>query len=147
MNTVHLGFEVGTGAPVAIPIGHMVVSGQSQQAGKTTALEALISRSGLRAVAFITKRGEGAFAGGRRIPPYFRERADWQFIEAILESAMRQKMRFERAWIVRASKGALTLAGVRDNVRKLQAKSTRSMDADIYMLLGEYLDLVVPLIA
>jgi len=143
---IHLGFEVGTGAPVGIPVGHMVVSGQSQQAGKTTALEALISRSGLRAITFVTKRGEGAFAGGRRVAPYFRERADWQFIEAVLESTMRQKMRFERAWLMRACKGASTLAQVREHVKALQSKATRSMDADIYMLLGEYLDLVVPLI-
>src|SRR3569623_676454 len=145
-SVIHLGFEVGTGAPIAIPVGHMVVSGQSQQAGKTTALEGLISRSGLRAITFVTKRGEGAFAGGRRVAPYFRERADWQFIEAVLESTMRQKMRFERAWLMRACKGASTLAQVRVHVKALQSKATRSMDADIYMLLGEYLDLVVPLI-
>src|SRR3569623_1213932 len=145
-SVIHLGFEVGTGAPIAIPVGHMVVSGQSQQAGKTTALEALISRSGLRAITFVTKRGEGAFAGGRRIPPYFRERADWQFIEAVLESTMRQKLRFERAWLMRACKGATTLAQVREHVKGLQAKATRSMAAALYMLLGEYLDLVVPLI-
>jgi hypothetical protein len=146
--TIHLGFEVGTGKPVAIPVGHMAVTGQSQQSGKTTTLEALISRSGARAVAFVTKRGEGSFGReGRTIRPYFRERADWQFVEAIIESAMRQRMRFERAWIVRATKGATSLAGVRANVRKLQASSKRSMDQDVYMLLGEYLDLVVPLIA
>ncbi|HEU0081864.1 MAG TPA: hypothetical protein VFQ87_03255 [Bradyrhizobium sp.] len=146
--TIHLGFEVGTGKPVAIPVGHMVVTGQSQQSGKTTTLEALISRSGARAVAFVTKRGEGSFGQeGRTIRPYFRERADWQFVEAIIESAMRQRMRFERAWIVRATKGATSLAEVRANVRKLQASSKRSMDQDVYMLLGEYLDLVVPLIA
>lgn len=145
--TIHLGFEVGTGHAVAIPVAHMAVTGQTQQSGKTTTLEALISRSEARAVAFVTKRGEGAFDEGRQIRPYFRERADWHFVESILESAMRQRMKFERAWIVRASKGAKTLADVRQNVRSLQAKSKRSMDQDIYMLLGEYLDLVVPLIA
>ena len=138
---------MGTGAPVAIPIGHMAVTGQSQQSGKTTTLEALISRSGLRAVAFVTKRGEGSFTDGLMIPPYFSERSDWQFVEAILESTMRQRLKFERAWIVRATKGAHSLADVQRNVRRLQEQSKRSMDADIYMLLGEYLDLVVPLLA
>jgi hypothetical protein len=144
--TVELGYEIGTGHLVAIPIAHTVVTGQSQAAGKTTTLEALVARSNVQAVAFVTKRGEGAFTGGHRISPYFRERADWRFVESIIESAMRQKMRFERAWIVRASKHAKSLADVRRNVQKLQEKSTRGMDADIYMLLGEYLDLVVPLI-
>ena len=50
---------------VEIPIRHMAVTGQTQEAGKTTALEALIARSGLRAVTFVTKRGEGSFAAGR----------------------------------------------------------------------------------
>lgn len=148
MSALHikLGYEVGTGAAVEIPLKHLAVTGQTQESGKTTTLEALIRRSGLRALAFRTKRGEGAFEAAQRIPPYFRERTDWQFVESILESAMRQRMRFERAWIVRATRGAKTLAGVRENVHKLQAKATRGMDQDVYMLLGEYLDLVVPLI-
>lgn len=143
---IHLGYEWGTGQAVEIPLKHLAVTGQTQESGKTTTLEALISRSGLRAVAFVTKRGEGSFATGRRIPPYFRERTDWQFVESVLESTMRQKMRFERSWIIRATRGAHTLAEVRRNVKKLQEKSSRSMDQDMYMLLGEYLDLVVPLI-
>ena len=57
---VLLGYAVGTGEPVHIPIQHMVVTGQTQQSGKTTTLEALISRSGLSAVAFVTKRNESA---------------------------------------------------------------------------------------
>jgi hypothetical protein len=145
--TVRLGFEIGSGEPVDIPIGHMVVCGQTQLSGKTTTLDALVERSGRAAVAFVTKRGEAALHGARTIPPYFRERADWRFVESIIESDMRQKMRFERAWIVRAARGAKTLSDVRANVSELSAKSKRGMDADIYMLLGEYLDLVVPLIA
>lgn len=144
---VPLGFEVGTGKPVSIPVAHMAVTGQTQQSGKTTAMEALISRSGRRAIAFVTKRGERGFESGRRILPYFRERADWQFVESILESTMRQRMKFERAWIVRAARGAHTLADVQRNVADLQSRAKRSMDSDIYMLLGEYLDLVVPLLA
>jgi len=150
--TVHLGFEVTNGslrpslARVEIPIKHMAVTGQTQESGKTTALEAMISRSGLASIAFLTKRGEQSFAGATRVPAYFQERADWQFVEAILESSMKQRMKFERAWIVKACKGAHTLADVQFNVAELQARSKRSMDQDLYMLLGEYLGKVVPLI-
>ena len=63
----------------------MCVAGQTQEAGKTTALEGMITRAGLAAVTFITKRGEGSFQGARRIKPYFREQADWQFVASILE--------------------------------------------------------------
>jgi hypothetical protein len=105
------GFEVGSGKPVAIPLRHMVVTGQTQQAGKTT-LEALISRASLPALAFVTKRGERSFDSARRVPPYFRERADSQFVASVLEATMRERLKFKRAWIMRASKGARTLANV-----------------------------------
>lgn len=145
---IHLGFEIGGDAghrsPVMIPIKHMAVTGQTQESGKTTALEALISRSGCSAIAFLTKRGEHNFAGAERVPPFFRERSDWQFVESILESTMKQRMKFERAWIVKACKGAQTLADVQRNISDLQARSKRSMDQDLYMLLGEYLARVVP---
>lgn len=144
---IPLGFEVGTGEAVSIPLRHLCVTGQTQEAGKTTALEAMISRSKNKAIAFVTKRGERSFESGRRIPPYFQERVDWEFVESILEAIMRQKMKFERAWIVRSTKGAHTLADVRRNVAEAMSKTKRPMDADIYMLLGEYLDKVLPLLA
>lgn len=144
--TVKLGFEVGTGEAVEIPIRHMAVTGQTQEAGKTTALEALISRSGLRAVTFVTKRGEGSFTGARRIDPYFREQADWQFVASILEASRGEKLKFERAWIIRASKGARTLADVQHNVRKAM-ETAKAMSADVYLTLDAYLDVVVPEIA
>jgi type IV secretory pathway VirB4 component len=59
--SIHLGFEVPTGTAVEIPLRHMAVCGQTQEAGKTTALEALITRAGVRALTFITKRGEASF--------------------------------------------------------------------------------------
>src|SRR5436190_23885550 len=101
---LHLGFEVGSGNEVEIPLKHMAITGQTQEAGKTTALEALISRSGLRAVTFITKRGESSFVDAHRIDPYFREQADWQFVASILEASRSEQLKFERAWIIRASK-------------------------------------------
>jgi hypothetical protein len=143
--TVRLGFEVGTGAEVLIPLRHMVVTGQTQEAGKTTALEALIARSGVQAVVFITKRGEGSFADARVIPPYFREQADWKYVAAILEASRGEKLRFERSWIIRASKGAQSLADVQRNVRRFLADpKTKGINADVYLTLEAYLDDVVP---
>lgn len=140
---IKLGYAVGSGDEVAIPLRHMVVTGQTQEAGKTTTLEALIARSQLPAVAFVTKRGEQSFAAGRRTEPYFRERADWQFVASVLEATMREKLKFERAWIMRASKGASTLADVHRNVRRLMEKA-KGMSADVYLTLDGYLDIVVP---
>jgi len=140
---IALGFEVGTGRPVEIPLAHTVVTGLTQHAGKTTAIEALLARSGLRAVCFVTKRGEIGFHAYRRIPPYFRERADWQYVQSLLEATMRERMRFERAWIMRACKGATTLAGVHEHVRRL-LKGARGIHENVYTALDHYLQLVVP---
>jgi hypothetical protein len=144
--TIPLGFEVGTGEPVAVPLHHTVITGQTQMAGKTTTLEAMIARSGLRALTFVTKRGEGSFRDARRIDPYFREQADWQFVASILEASRGEKLKFERAWIIRASKGARTLADVQKNVRKAM-DTAKGMSADVYLTLDAYLDQVVPQIA
>jgi hypothetical protein len=144
--SVHLGYEVGSGKDVSIPLRHMVVTGQSQEAGKTTTLEALIARASLPALAFVTKRGERSFADGRRIPPYFRERADWEFVVSVLEATLRERLKFERAWIMRASKGARTLAEVQRNVREAM-KSAKGLSADVYLTLDAYLEIVVPRVA
>jgi hypothetical protein len=142
---VRLGYEVGTGKPIYIPIKHTVITGQTQEAGKTTALEALITRSGLKALTFITKRGEGSFTGARRHEPYFREQAGWEFVASLLEASRGEKMRFERAWIIRASEGARTLREVHRNVKRLM-ESSRGISADVYLTLNAYLDVVVPTI-
>lgn len=141
--TIQLGFEVGSGKPVEIPIRHMVVAGQTQEAGKTTTMEALITRGKLPAIAFVTKRGERSFEKARRVEPYFRERADWQFVASVLEATMRERMKFERSWIIKASKGASTLAQVQRNVRKLMQDAS-GLSESVYSTLDAYLDIVVP---
>jgi hypothetical protein len=140
---IPLGWELGTGDAVLIPLKHLAVCGQTQEAGKTTALEALISRADRRALTFITKRGEGSFAGGHLVPPFLRQHADWQSVAAILEASRGEKLKFERAWIIRASKGARTLGDVHRNVRRLMLAS-KGLSADVYLTLDAYLSIVVP---
>lgn len=144
--SIHLGFELGSGAPVEIPIKHLAITGQTQEAGKTTALEALITRSHLRALTFVTKRGEGAFTGGRPTAPYFREQADWRFVSSMLEAFLGERLKFERSWIMRATKGARTLADVQRTIGRLREKA-KGLNADVFMVLAEYLDELVPAIA
>lgn len=146
---IPLGFEVGSGAEVSIPAAHMAVVGVTQQSGKTTTLEALAHRSGRSVLAFVTKRGEGSFgaAPGHDVTntqPYFRERADWQFVEAILEATLRERMKFERGWIMKVSRSAKTLQDVRRNVQQEIDKTRSQFARDMYEKLGAYLDIVVP---
>jgi hypothetical protein len=145
-STVKLGYAIGTGEPVNIPIAHTFVTGQTQLSGKTTTLRAIVGRSERRALAFVTKRGE--HFDGRRIRPYLPREGEhpihWRLVETILASALGQRsLKYERLWIVNAAKGAKSLADVRRNVDRLKAKA-KGNSGDVYMLLGEYLDLVLP---
>lgn len=163
---IPLGFEIGTGRRISVPLAHTVVTGQTQKSGKTTTLEALITRSGLRAVAFVTKRGEKSFRLKTPIRPYFRERADWQFVQALLEAAMRTPMQYKEAWIMRACEGAKTLGDVQENIRRFlvgehheavtgkgKRKKTKivwtrkpatGLNGDMYYVLNHYFEQVLP---
>jgi hypothetical protein len=148
-----LGYEFGTGAPVEIPLGHLVVIGQTQESGKTTTLEALISRHAGRGLAFVTKRGESSFRVAQPIPPYFRERCDWPFVASILEATISEKLKFQRAWIMKLCqeysekkvswKAPRSLADVAANCEKAM-ETSRGISNSVYTELREYLRIILP---
>lgn len=144
LSSVHLGFEVGTGVAIAVPITHTCVTGVTQLAGKTTTLEAIIARSQARAITFVTKRAEGAFTSGRRIRPYFRNRSDWQFVSDILGSRLHEKLKFQRSWIMKLCRGARSLADVHLNCKTALAAAKRGLDQSVYTELDEYFEMVLP---
>src|SRR3990167_6724232 len=90
---IRLGFEIKTGKEINISPSHLIVTGLTQEAGKTTTLESLIKRSKKRAIVFRTKIGEKSFLEGTKIPPYFKDRSDWQFIQGLVESTIKEKLR------------------------------------------------------
>jgi hypothetical protein len=151
---VHLGFELVTGRAIVIPIGHLAATGQTQASGKTTLLEGLVSRSDCRAVAFLTKRGEGSFRVASTIPPYFKDRTDWPFIRSILEAASGEKLKFELAQIINLCQNhdgpeghweaPKTLADVLANAETALAGKARGFVRNVYTVLTEYLRGVVP---
>ena len=150
---IALGFEIDTGALVEIPAGHLAITGQSQASGKTTTLEGLASRAGCRSVAFVTKRGEGSFRVASPMTPYFRDRTDWPFIASILEATASEKLKFQRAEIIKLCqdyigpegswKAPKTLADVCKNAETALLKA-RGISARVYTELAEYLRMVVP---
>lgn len=84
---IPLGFEIGSGAPVSIPLAHTVFLGATSRAGKTTALEACAVRSGCRCLAFLTKRGEQSFRLAGEIAPYYSEdHFDWRTVRSLCEA-------------------------------------------------------------
>jgi hypothetical protein len=143
-DTIPLGFEVGTGRAISIPgRKHLAALGQTQESGKTTTLEGLIFRSGLRAVAFVTKRNEAGFRTAQIIPPYFVERTGWEFVKSLLEATMKTKMKIEESWIITVCKGSRTLDEVHEKVRKGMT-TARGMSLSIYTCLDAYFEKVLP---
>jgi len=142
-----LGFEVGTAKPVYVPLHHLAIFGITQLSGKTTTLEALISRSGRKAVAFITKRGECGFRNFRLIPPYYKARSDWQYVEGLVNVALGEKVKYEpgmRYGIIRVCQGCRSIQDVRNAALRLSRESRREFMRSVYEKLVAYLDIVIP---
>ncbi len=142
-DTILLGYTMRSGQAVNIPLRHLAVTGQTQESGKTTTLEALVSRSKKPAIAFVTKRGEKSFSTGHRVPPYFRDRADWQFVCSIIDATLQEKNKFLRPWIMRICRNTATLGDVQREVRAALTKAS-GINESVYTQLDAYLDLIIP---
>ena len=144
---IKLGYEIGTGKQVDIKSTHMIVTGLTQEAGKTTTLESLIQRSGKRAIVFRTKVGEKSFLAGTKIPPYFKDQCDWQFIQGLVEATIKEKLRpFERAKIIQICKktGGNSLLEFKKKVDERMEEKLNGFEMDILTNLQAYLEIVLP---
>jgi hypothetical protein len=142
-----LGFYVPTGEPVYLSVHHLAIFGMTQLSGKTTALEALISRSGLRAIAFKTKRGEAGFTTFNSLTPYYKPRADWQFVEGLVNVALGEKVKFEpgmRYAIMKVCKGRKGLKDIQLAARGMAKTDKSAFMRSVYEKLDEYLEIVIP---
>ena len=142
-----LGFEVGTGEPVYIIPQHLVALGMTQLSGKTTANQAIIVRSGAKAVAFITKRGESGFTDFKLMRPYYKSQRGWQYVESLIDVALGEKVKYEprmRYAIMKVSRGMKDLRDVREKAVKYLTEAKKEWDKEVYSKLIAYLDLVLP---
>ena len=147
MEKIKLGYEVETGKEVDIKLSHLIVTGLTQEAGKTTTLESLIKRSGKRAIVFRTKIGEKSFLAGTKIPPYFKDKSDWQFIQGLVEATIKEKLRsFERAKIIQIAKqtSGKSLLEFKKKVDERMEEKLSGFEKDILTNLQAYLELVLP---
>lgn len=143
----HVGFEIGSGSPVEAELHHLAIFGLTQKSGKTTALEAFIHRiDGNSAILVLrTGRGEIGFEGAHRIPFYFRERTDWQFVEGMISAHLQEKAKFYRGDIMRACRGARSLEDVGKHIQAALKKSKEgSFVEKIYTELDQYLSEILP---
>lgn len=143
-----IGYEIGSGERIDAVLHHLFISGVTQHSGKTTSLEAFVSRVARRTLVFRCGRGEIGFDDATRIPPFFRERTDWQFVEGVLSAHLREKMKFYRGEIIKAVRGAKRLEDVHKNIEtKLAVFEKKKPDAfvtKIYIELDQYFREVIP---
>lgn len=141
---IHVGFEVGTGEEIYIEPAHMVVTGVTQLSGKTTTLNAIIERSRYRAVLFKTKPGEKAITSDNTIQPFYREEFDWEYASVLMEAHRKEKLKFERAWIIKYSKGARNIFEFKSNIDQALNKKLSKLEKNVLITLQAYLDKILP---
>lgn len=148
---IFIGFEEKTGKKVEIPLAHLIVTGITNLSGKTTCIEALIKRSGLKAIIFKTKIGEAGISEGTVIPPYFKENSSWQYVQSLLEATLKENMKFERSWIIDACRNTNSLLEVKANIdrflaegRNAQGRPLNALSRSIYTTLQAYFELILP---
>jgi len=142
---VLIGFEIKKGEKVFLEPDHLIVTGVTQYSGKTTCLESLIQRLGVKAIAFRTKLGEKSFIQGTIIPPFFKDKSDWQFIQSLLEATLGEKLKgWDRSKIIQLSKGTNSLLGFKKKVDERLNEKINAFERDILTNLQAYLEIVLP---
>lgn len=157
MTKVQLGFVDPTGEPYFLPIHHTGITGMSDLSGKTTAAEARFRRAAAiskrKILVFLTKRGEKTFLDANRVQPYYKERADWEYIRGLLEAAWHERLKFETPWlydICRKPHHAKDLEEVFDRLGEVinNPKQTlikvKDFDIKIFTSLYAYMEKIIP---
>lgn len=139
-----LGYEVGTGEEVYAAKSHMVITGITRS-GKTTTIDSIVKDSKMRAILFKTKIGEKELQNGMVVPPFFRQKSDWQYVQTLLEASLKERLKFERAWIIEVTQGTSDLHEVKRNLeRKLADEKVRGLSRNVYMTLNAYMENIIP---
>lgn len=148
MKKIKLGYEIGTCKEVSIRPSHLIVTGVTQLSGKTTTMEALIKRSGLKAVVFKTKVGEKSFSDGIETPPFFRDRSDYEFVKSLIEAYAKEKLFLEKGTLMRLCKGSSSLVEIKQRVDDALAikdkGKLRGLKEEIHTRLQHYLENLIP---
>ncbi len=142
---IKLGYEIKTGKEIGIKPSHLIVTGVTQLSGKTTTLEALIKRSGLKAIVFKTKIGEKSFTEGTEVTPFFRDRSDYEFVKSLIEAYAREKLFLEKGTLMRLCKGSSSLVDIKKRVDdELAEGKLRGLKEEIHTRLQHYLENLIP---
>ncbi len=144
-NQIKLGYEIKTAKEIGINPSHLIVTGITQLSGKTTTLEALIKRSQLKAIIFKTKIGEKSFTEGTEVPPFFRDRSDYEFVKSLIEAYAKEKLFLEKGTLMRLCKGSSSLVDIKKRVdEELAEGNLKGLKEEIHTRLQHYLENLIP---
>jgi hypothetical protein len=142
---IKLGYSIPEGNEIFIIPSHLIVTGITQQSGKTTTLEALMQRAKLKAIVFKTKIGEKSFTSGSIVPPFFRDRSDYEFVRSLIEAYSKEKLFIEKGTLMNLCKGSNTLVQIKQRVdEELGKGKLRGIKEEIYTRLQHYLENLIP---
>ncbi len=144
MKKIKLGYEIETAKEVNIKPSHLIVTGVTQLSGKTTTLEALIKRSELKAIVFKTKIGEKSFSEGTEVPPFFKDRSDYEFVRSLIEAYAREKLFLEKGTLMQLCKGSSSLMEIKKRVDEKLAEGLKGLKEEIHIRLQHYLENLIP---
>jgi hypothetical protein len=147
MSKIKLGYKIGTSEQVFIKPSHMIVTGVTQLSGKTTTLESLLLRTDAKAIVFKTKPGERSFSAGDTVPPFFRDRSDYEFVRSLVEAYNREKLNIEKGTLMTLCKGTTSLTDIKNKIDDIitnKGTKLRGLDLEIYTRLQHYLGNLIP---
>jgi hypothetical protein len=135
---------------------NIAATGQTRRTGKTTALEAIITRGKFTCLTFRTKRGETGFLRGLQTRPFYKPRADWVYVKSLAEAALDKELPglYDR-WFMEATgetgrlPKARDLKEVRKNIDILlegnhDIRAARGFAESMLFSIRGYLDLILP---
>ena len=138
---------------VCLPPLHTLISGITREAGKTTALEGILSRwQGKKILTFVCKPGEQVFQDDHYYPrhrPFLKQRSDWRYIQSMIEAEFHEKNRSIRAELMVVCEDTSTLEEVWDNVVDVLdgKKYANVYEKKVYIQIYNYLKEVIPKIS
>lgn len=125
--SLFVGYEVGTGKAVKVPIFFMLVTGQTRLSGKTTILKALAKQAvdkGFKILVIDSKTNITDYEGfGQEVPICLQESTDSLVLIGLLESLFQRKITKWFATLTHITEGASTFADVIENAKILREKT------------------------
>uniref|UniRef100_A0A6M3L210 Uncharacterized protein n=1 Tax=viral metagenome TaxID=1070528 RepID=A0A6M3L210_9ZZZZ len=125
-SSLFLGYEIGTGKEVTVPIFHTLITGQTRLSGKSTNLKAMAKQAikkGFKVLVMDTKINLADFEGfGNQIPVCLKQTTDPLVLRDLLESINQRKITQFQSTLIDITRHAKTFEEVIENAKDMLEK-------------------------